>query len=70
MNITYIAKASSSPSDLTGIGTEFLCDSEGNIIAVFVDGMMNGRTKSFECSKTLGMAKTIPVVDNVVQLIA
>lgn len=62
-NVKYIAYASRNVQELTGKGTEYLLDSNGDIIAVFIDGYMNGSQPAIEKnSKTIGEAITFPNV--------
>lgn len=62
-NVKYICKASNDVKDLTGEGMEYLLGMDGEVIAVFIDGMMNGRTVcgNVPISKTIAEMPTLAI---------
>lgn len=59
-NVRYLVKASNNVRDLTGNGMEYLLDANGEVIAIFIDGMMNGRivTGKVKIDTALAVADT------------
>lgn len=59
-NVRYLVKASHNVKDLTGKGMEYLLDAQGEVIAIFIDGMMNGRqvTGKIKLDTALAVADT------------
>lgn len=43
--MTYTVRASDRVTDLMSDGIEYLLDRQGEVIAIFIDGMLNGRLK-------------------------